>query len=220
MALRRFTGRLTRIRPPAQRSAAMPPARPLPTGPHGPWWEQPPSPRARCGVAASVFSHPRHRLRGCSRTRDPLREGHARRRERVGLTGAATSDSAPERPMGTANPPWHGDHGECVAHLGDRLRSANPVGSAELSGVEGVAPRQPRRGHAECGPSQYAAEPPWWLSQLGGRPRFGRRRRLPCGRSSQARSGAAGLATSAASKARSAEFRTGWTGSEAARPTR
>jgi len=42
--------------------------------------------------------------RGRSRTRDPLREGH----ERVGLTGAATSDSEPKRPVGTADPPWHG----------------------------------------------------------------------------------------------------------------
>ena len=147
--------------PPAQRPAAMRPARPLPDGPHGPWREQPPSPKARCGVAASVFSHPRHRLRGCSRTRDPLREGHARRHERLGLTRAATSDSEPERPMGTADPARHGNHGECVVHPGDSLESANLVGKrGTVRGRGGGAPRQPRRGHAECGPSEYAAEPP------------------------------------------------------------
>ena len=39
--------------------AASRPVRPLPDGPHRPRRERPPSPKARCGVVASVFSHPR-----------------------------------------------------------------------------------------------------------------------------------------------------------------
>ena len=122
--------------------------------------EQPPSPKARCGVAASVFSHPRHRLRGCSRTRDPLREGHARRHERDGLTGAATSDSEPGHPMGTADPRRHrrprrvrrspGRH----PAIREPLRERGPV-----RGRRGGAPRRPRRGHMECGPSTLLAKP-------------------------------------------------------------
>gem|GEM_PF-4606768 len=45
--------------PRPQRPAATRPARPLPDGPHRPWRERPPSPRARCGIAPRVFSHPR-----------------------------------------------------------------------------------------------------------------------------------------------------------------
>ncbi len=60
--------------------------------------------------------------------------------ERVELTGAASSDSEPEHPMGTADPPRHGGRSKCVVQLGDSLQSANPVGSADLSGVEGAEP--------------------------------------------------------------------------------
>ncbi|MYA41810.1 MAG: hypothetical protein F4Z31_08685 [Gemmatimonadetes bacterium] len=74
------------------------------------------------------------------------------------MTGAATSDSEPGHPMGTADPPRHGDHGKCVVQPGDSLQSANPVGSADLSGVEGAEPLVSLAGdHAECGPSEYAA---------------------------------------------------------------
>ena len=103
-------------------------------------WERPPSPKARYGVAASVFSQLATASGVAPPPEIPLREGRARRHERVGLTGAATSDSEPERPMGTADPTRHGDHGKSVVHPGDSLQSANPVGNADLAGVEGAEP--------------------------------------------------------------------------------
>ena len=89
---------------------------------------------------------------------DPLQEGHARRHERDGLTGAATSDSEPGHPMGTADPRRHrrprrvrrppGRH----PAIREPLRERGPV-----RGRRGGAPRRPRRGHMECGPREYAA---------------------------------------------------------------
>ena len=66
----------------SHRLAARRPGRPVPNGPPWPWRERPPAQRAWCGIAASVFSHPR-RLpsRGRSRTRDPSGKGVKRRFE-------------------------------------------------------------------------------------------------------------------------------------------
>ena len=65
-----------------QRLAAKRPARPLPNGPLWPWLERPASPRARCGVGPSVFSHPRPPAStGRSSTRDPSGKGVERRFE-------------------------------------------------------------------------------------------------------------------------------------------
>ena len=65
-----------------QRLAAKRPARPLPNGPPGPWLERPASPRARCGVGPSVFSHPRPPAStGRSSTRNPSGKGVGRRFE-------------------------------------------------------------------------------------------------------------------------------------------
>ncbi len=50
--------------PRPERPAAVRLARPLPDGPHRPWRERPPTPRAWCGIAPSVFSHPRPCLPG------------------------------------------------------------------------------------------------------------------------------------------------------------
>jgi len=62
------------------RLAASRPARPLPDGPHRPWRERPPSPKARYGIAASVLAHPRPSCWGRSRTKYPC--GKARRAAR------------------------------------------------------------------------------------------------------------------------------------------
>ena len=102
----------------------------------------------------------RHRLRGCSRTRDPLREGHARRHERVGLTGAATSDSEPKRPVGTADPPRHGGPRQVRRPSGRQAAIREPARErGPFRGRGDGAPRRPRGGHAECGPSEYAELP-------------------------------------------------------------
>ncbi len=82
--------------PRPQRPAATRPARPLPDGAHRPWRERPPAPKAWCGIAASVYSHPRPGLPGSLRTNNPMREG-----ERRAGTGASRSWSAmPDKPVG------------------------------------------------------------------------------------------------------------------------
>ena len=70
--------------------------RPSPDGPHRSGRERPPAPRAWCGIAASVHSHPRPCLPGSLRTNNPMREG-----ERRAGTGASRSWSAmPDKPVG------------------------------------------------------------------------------------------------------------------------
>jgi len=91
--------------------------------------------------------------RGRSRTRDPLREGH----ERVGLTGAATSVSEPARPVGTADPSPARRARQVRRPSGRQPPIREPRREREpVRGRGGGAPRQPRRGHAECGSSEYA----------------------------------------------------------------
>ena len=96
-----------------------PPDSSMPNRAFRPWLGA--TPHFRCPVRASgrvgTYTPVPPSLGGRSRTRDPLREGH----QRVGVTGAATSVSEPERPMGTADPPRHGDRGECVGQPGDSL---------------------------------------------------------------------------------------------------
>ena len=102
-----------------QRLAARRPARPLPNGPLWPWLERPASPRARCGVGPSVFSHPRPPAStGRSSTRNPSGKGSSaaswRRSKRwptgwppgcpasPGKTGTSPSRLAVAFPHGTA----------------------------------------------------------------------------------------------------------------------
>ncbi len=61
--------------------AASRPARALPDGPHRPWRERPPSPKARYGIAASVFAHPRPSCLGSLPNHQSLREGTVSRFE-------------------------------------------------------------------------------------------------------------------------------------------